>query len=112
MALDPQFDPKQATDAYINSLGDSALAQAAAYTTGNHWLMLGGLIVSVIAAWLLIRSGVLVRVSNSLAQRSFYPLLLYLRGLYCAEQHCRTSLVALRQLVAGNPIWPHQPAFE
>jgi STE24 endopeptidase len=72
MALDPQFDPKQATDAYINSLGDSALAQAAAYTTGNHWLMLGGLIVSVIAAWLLIRSGVLVRVSNSLAQRSFF----------------------------------------
>lgn len=72
MTLDPQFDPKQATDAYINSLGDSALAQAAAYTTGNHWLMLGGLIVSVIAAWLLIRSGVLVRVSNSLAQRSFF----------------------------------------
>ena len=72
MALDPQFDPKQATDAYINSLGDSALAQAAAYTTGNHWLMLGGLVVSVIVAWLLIRSGVLVRVSNSLAQRSFF----------------------------------------
>ena len=34
------FDPQQATDAYIDSLGPDALEKAAAYTAGNHWLLL------------------------------------------------------------------------
>jgi hypothetical protein len=34
------FDAVSATNAYIDSLGTEALAQAAAYTAGNHWLIL------------------------------------------------------------------------
>jgi len=34
------FDPEAATRAYIDSLGAEALAKAAAYTAGNHWLLL------------------------------------------------------------------------
>lgn len=67
-----EFDPQLATQVLINSLGDEALAKAAAYTSGNHWLMAGSLVVSVVVAWLLIRSQVLVRLSDRLAQRGFF----------------------------------------
>ena len=40
------FDPQAATAAYIDSLGADALAKAAAYTAGNHWLLLWNLLVS------------------------------------------------------------------
>ena len=66
------FDPQEATEAYINSLGEDALAQAAAYTSGNQWLILWGLLVSGLVAYLIVRSGLLVRLSNSMAQRSFF----------------------------------------
>jgi STE24 endopeptidase len=63
------FDPAAATAAYIDSLGAEALAKAAAYTAGNHWLMLWGLLVSAAATWLVVRSRVLDRVSARLARR-------------------------------------------
>jgi len=63
------FDPAAATAAYIDSLGAAALAKAAAYTVGNHWLMLWGLLVSAVATWLVVRSRVLERVSGRLAHR-------------------------------------------
>lgn len=50
------FDPQLATAAYIDSLGADALAKAQAYTQGGHWLILWGLVVSVLASWLLVRS--------------------------------------------------------
>jgi STE24 endopeptidase len=63
------FDPQAATAAYIDSLGADKLAQAAAYTSGNHWLLLWGLVVSALAAWLLVRAGLLDRVSAKLGHR-------------------------------------------
>ncbi len=57
------FDPQAATAAYIDSLGAEALAKAAAYTTGGHWLLLWNLLVSALAAWLIVRSGILGRIS-------------------------------------------------
>ena len=51
-----KFDAEQATQDYINSLGNQALEKAAAYTSGNHWLMLGGLLVTVFVTWLIVRS--------------------------------------------------------
>jgi STE24 endopeptidase len=63
------FDPAAATAAYIDSLGAEALAKAAAYTAGNHWLMLWGLLVSAVATWLVVRSRILDRVSARLARR-------------------------------------------
>lgn len=49
------FDPAAATAAYIDSLGAPALAKAAAYTSGSHWLLLGGLLVSALVSWIIIR---------------------------------------------------------
>jgi len=63
------FDPQAPTAAYIDSLGPEALAKAAAYTVGNHWLLLWNLLVSAIVAWLIVRSGVLDRVDAKLGKR-------------------------------------------
>jgi STE24 endopeptidase len=63
------FDPQAATAAWIDSLGPEALAQAAAYTVGNHWLLLWNLLVSALVAWLIVRSGVLDRVDAKLGRR-------------------------------------------
>lgn len=63
------FDAQAATAAYIDSLGSEALAKAATYTVGNHWLLLWNLLVSALIAWLIIRSGVLDRVDARLGKR-------------------------------------------
>ncbi|MEO1729444.1 MAG: M48 family metallopeptidase [Pseudomonadota bacterium] len=53
------FDPVAATDAHMSTLSAADLALARDYTTGNHWLILGGLIVSAIVTWLIVKSGAL-----------------------------------------------------
>jgi STE24 endopeptidase len=63
------FDPQAATAAYIDSLGPAALEQAAAYTTGSHWLLLWSLLVTGLFAWIVVRWGVLARISARLQQR-------------------------------------------
>ena len=63
------FNAEVATNAYIDSLGPEALAQAAAYTAGNHWLMLWSLAVTVISTWLIIRSGILTSLSEKLSEK-------------------------------------------
>jgi STE24 endopeptidase len=63
------FDPAAATAAYIDSLGVDALVKAAAYTAGNHWLLLWNLLVSAVVAWLFVRTGVLDRLNAKLARR-------------------------------------------
>jgi STE24 endopeptidase len=63
------FDPQAATAAWIDSLGPEALAKAAAYTAGNHWLLLWNLLVSAFIAWLIVRSRVLDRVDGKLGRR-------------------------------------------
>jgi STE24 endopeptidase len=63
------FDPESATRAYVDSLGADALARSAAYTTGNHWLLLWGLMVSGVVTWRIVRWGILDRVAARLARR-------------------------------------------
>jgi len=63
------FDPHAAAAAYINGLGADALAKAAAYTHGSHWLLLWGLLVEALVTWIIVRSGVLNRVGAALARR-------------------------------------------
>jgi STE24 endopeptidase len=62
------LDPAAATAAYIDSLGADALAKAAAYTAGNHWLLLWNLLVSAIVAWVFVRTGVLDRLNAKLVR--------------------------------------------
>jgi STE24 endopeptidase len=63
------FDPQAATAAYIDSIGAGALEKSAAYTSGSHWLLLWDLVVGIVVAWLIIRSGVLERLESRLAKR-------------------------------------------
>ena len=56
------FDPAAATAAYLATLSPEAHAKATAYTQGGHWVLLWTAVVSVLVSWIVIRSGVLVRV--------------------------------------------------
>jgi STE24 endopeptidase len=53
------MDVQAATNAYIDAMGPERLARAIAYTTGNHWILLASLVVSIITAYLVARSNVL-----------------------------------------------------
>ena len=60
------FDPDAATAAYMATLSPAAHAKATAYTQGGHWLLLWGWLVAVVAAWIIVRSGVLVRTRSGI----------------------------------------------
>ena len=58
------FDIQSATDNYINALGPEALAKAAAYTSGSHWIMLWGFLISSATAWLFVRYQILQKLNR------------------------------------------------
>ncbi|MFC3069701.1 M48 family metalloprotease [Phenylobacterium soli] len=58
------FDAAAATAAYLAALPPALHEKAKAYTVGGHWLTLWGAIVAVAVAWLVLRSGVLVKVRD------------------------------------------------
>ena len=66
------FDVQAATDNYINALGPEALAKAAAYTSGSHWTLLWGFLISTAVAWLVIKSQVLDKIEGKLSHRSLW----------------------------------------
>lgn len=85
------IDPAAATAAYIDSLGPETLAKAAAYTSGSHWLLLWGLVVSGLTSWIIIRLGILDSLSARLAGRGFV-----LRTWFvCAAFMLLSSLISL-----------------
>jgi STE24 endopeptidase len=63
------FDPVAATAAYMATLSPEGHAKATAYTQGGHWLLLWGWLVTVLAAWVIIRSGVLVRTEIAIERK-------------------------------------------
>ncbi len=64
------LDAQEATRQYIDSLGTEALAKAAAYTTGGECLLLWGLAVAALVAWVFVRWGILGRIAARLQRRS------------------------------------------
>ena len=64
------FDPAAATAAYIDSLGPEALAKAQAYTSGSHWLLFWGLVVSFVVTSILMRWGGLARLQARVGVRN------------------------------------------
>ena len=66
------FNAEIATKAYIDGLGEEALMQAAAYTAGNHWLMLWSLGVTVLSTWLILRSGILTTLVDKLSGKGLF----------------------------------------
>jgi STE24 endopeptidase len=69
------FDPAAATAAYLATLSPAAAAKAIAYTRGGHWLILWGFLVDVVAALLILKSGLLPRVAAALQKRRPRPWL-------------------------------------
>ena len=65
------FDPAVETARYIDGLGQAALQKASAYTLASHWLLLGGLVVTAIVTWIIVRSGLLDRLSARLQNRGW-----------------------------------------
>ena len=72
------FDPAAATAAYLATLSPAAHAKATAYTQGGHWLLLWSWLVGVVAAWLIIRSGILAGASAGLQKTRPRPVLVSL----------------------------------
>lgn len=64
-------DPQAATRAWIETLSAEELALARDYTTGNHWLILVGLVVSALVTWIIVRTGVLDRLHARLERRGW-----------------------------------------
>lgn len=65
------FDPAIETARYIDGLGEAALEQAAAYTSGGHWMLLWGLVVSGVVAMFIVRLGILDRVAARFEKRGW-----------------------------------------
>ena len=70
-----QFDPAAATAAYMATLSPAAHAKATAYTQGGHWVLLWSWLVSVVAAWIIIRTHVLPRTEERIEKNKAHPVL-------------------------------------
>lgn len=69
------FDPAAATAAYLATLPPEVHAKATAYTQGGHWVLLWGTLVGVLVSWIVLRTGVLVRVRQGVEQKRPRPWL-------------------------------------
>jgi STE24 endopeptidase len=76
------FDAQVATDNYINSLGSEALMKAAAYTSGSHWLLLWGLLISAFTTWLFVKFEILEKLDQLLKNRSAWQKSWVISGAY------------------------------
>jgi STE24 endopeptidase len=63
------FDPAAATAAYMATLSAAAHAKATAYTQGGHWLLLWGWLVTVAAAFIIVRSRLLARAGEAIERK-------------------------------------------
>lgn len=61
--------PAQQAARLVDSLGPDALAQAQAYTTGNHWLLFLNVGVSLLVAFIMVRLRLLDRIADRMAHR-------------------------------------------
>jgi len=66
------FNIQQATDAYINSMGTEALAKASAYTSGSHWILLWGFLISALTTWFFVKFEILEKIDSKLNNRSLW----------------------------------------
>jgi STE24 endopeptidase len=72
------IDPAAETARWLATLSPEDTARAVSYTQGGHWLLLWGAIVSVVVAWIIIRTGVLSSIRDRLERRRKRPTLVSL----------------------------------
>ena len=71
----PAFDVDKATEAYLNLLSPEQRAKSDAYFEGGYWLQLWQLLYGLAVAWLLLFSGISVRMRNAARRISSRPWL-------------------------------------
>lgn len=72
------FDPAAATQAYLDTMSADEMARAIAYTQGGYWLILGGLVVSLVAAFIMVKSNIFTGLRSATEgekRRTFLPSL-------------------------------------
>ena len=72
------IDPAAETARWLATISPEDLERAVAYTRGGHWLLLWGAIVSIVVAWLIIRTGILSGIRDRLERRHRRPKLVSL----------------------------------
>lgn len=75
MAAIQTIDPAAETARYLATLPPEVHAKATAYTQGGHWLLLWGLVAAVVVAWLIVRSGILVKIRSAVEKGKSRPFL-------------------------------------
>ncbi|MEQ1552154.1 M48 family metallopeptidase [Sphingorhabdus sp.] len=65
------FNPAAETARYIDALGPEALQKAADYTSASHWMLLWGLLASAMVTWIVVRLGILDKLSAKLEKRGW-----------------------------------------
>jgi Zn-dependent protease with chaperone function len=76
------FDSNAATARYIDSLGPAALEKAHNYTVGKEWMLLWALVVSAVVTWLIVKSGVLDKLSAKLGEKHNNIRALFVAAVY------------------------------
>lgn len=76
------FDVQLATDDYINALGAEVLTKAAAYTSGSHWTLLWGFLISAAVTWLFVKIQVLEKIEDKLRNKSLWLRSVTVSGAY------------------------------
>lgn len=72
------IDPAAETARWLATISPEDLERAVAYTRGGHWLLLWGAIVSIVVAWIIIRTGVLSGIRERMERRRKRPKLVSL----------------------------------
>lgn len=72
------IDPATETARWLATISPEDLERAVAYTRGGHWLLLWSAVVSIVVAWIIIRSGVLNGIRDRLERRRKRPKLVSL----------------------------------
>ncbi len=66
-------DVEAETARWLATMSPEETQRAIDYTHGSHWLILGGFVVSVIVAWLILKSGLLNGLNEGLNRRRARP---------------------------------------
>ena len=72
------IDPAAETARWLATISLEDLERAVAYTRGGHWLLLWGAIVSIVVAWIIIRTGILSGIRDRMERRRKRPKLVSL----------------------------------
>ena len=72
------IDPAAETARWLATISPEDLERAVAYTRGGHWLLLWGAIISIVVAWIIIRTGLLSGIRDRMERRRKRPKLVSL----------------------------------